>query len=54
VKTRITPQGLDILRKLDAPIQELHKRQFREVSAARLKTLAAALEAVIPKTPECP
>jgi DNA-binding MarR family transcriptional regulator len=54
VKTRITAQGLDILRKLDAPIQELHKRQFRDVSAARLKTLAAALEAVIPKTPECP
>jgi DNA-binding MarR family transcriptional regulator len=54
VKTRITAQGLDILRKLDAPIQELHKRQFRDVSAARLKTLASALEEVIPKTPECP
>jgi MarR family transcriptional regulator, organic hydroperoxide resistance regulator len=54
VKTRITAQGLEILKKLDNPIQELHKRQFREISAPRLKTLAEALEEVIAKTPECP
>jgi DNA-binding MarR family transcriptional regulator len=54
VKTRITSQGLEILKKLDAPIQELHKRQFRDIGAARLQTLAAALEEVIAKTPECP
>ena len=53
VKTRVTAQGLEILKKLDNPIQELHKRQFREVSAPRLKTLADALEEVIAETPEC-
>jgi len=54
IKTRITAQGLDILKKLDAPIQELHKKQFLHMGPARLKALAAALEEVIPKTPECP
>jgi DNA-binding MarR family transcriptional regulator len=54
VKTRITAQGLDILKKLDAPVQDLHKRQFRNIGEARLKSLAATLEEVIPKTPECP
>jgi DNA-binding MarR family transcriptional regulator len=54
IKTRITAQVLDILKKIDSPIQELHKRQFLHMGATRLKTLAAALEEVIPKTPECP
>src|SRR5258706_1228006 len=54
IKTRITAQGLDILKKIDTPIQKLHKRQFLHMGATRLKTLAAALEEVIPKTPECP
>src|SRR6267142_5365757 len=44
VKTRITSEGLDILRKLDAPVQDLHRRQFRDISGDRLKVLAAALE----------
>ena len=51
VKTRITAQGLEILRKLDAPVEELHRRQFRNIAVARLKSLAAALEEV-PQTPE--
>ena len=46
VKTRITAAGLEILRKLDMPVQEMHHRQFRELGAARLKTLATALEEV--------
>jgi len=54
VKTRITAQGLEILKKLDHPIQQLHERQFQDMSAARLKALAGALEEIIPKTPECP
>ena len=53
VKARVTAQGLQILKKLDNPILELHKRQFRDISAPRLKTLADALEEVIAKTPEC-
>jgi MarR family transcriptional regulator, organic hydroperoxide resistance regulator len=54
VKTRITSQGLDLLRKLDAPVQELHKRQFRHMRADRLKSLAATLEEIFPKTAEQP
>jgi DNA-binding MarR family transcriptional regulator len=52
VKTRITSEGLDILRKLDAPVQDLHRRQFRNISGDRLKALAAALEEILQKTPE--
>jgi MarR family transcriptional regulator, organic hydroperoxide resistance regulator len=52
VRTRITAAGLDILKKLDAPVQELHRRQFRNLAAARLKSLATALEEVIPQTPD--
>jgi len=44
VKTRITAQGLEILRKLDAPVEELHRRQFRNIAVSHLKTLAAVLE----------
>ena len=46
VKTRITPQALSLLKTLDQPVQELHKRQFRHIPAARLKTLGALLEEV--------
>ena len=52
VKTRITLEGLDILRRLDAPVQDLHRRQFRNISGDRLKVLAAALEEILQKTPE--
>jgi DNA-binding MarR family transcriptional regulator len=52
VKTRVTSQGLEVLRKLDAPVQDLHKRQFRHMGTERLKSLAAALEEIFPKTPE--
>jgi DNA-binding MarR family transcriptional regulator len=46
VKTRITAQGLSLLKTLDRPVHELHKRQFRHMSATRLKTLADLLEEV--------
>jgi len=46
VKTRITSEGLDVLKKLDAPIRELHKRQFAHMGAARVKTLAALLNEI--------
>src|SRR5438477_8888613 len=48
VKTRITAAGLEILRKIDMHVQEMHHSQFRELGAARLKTLATALEEVFP------
>jgi DNA-binding MarR family transcriptional regulator len=44
IKTRVTSQGLDLLKTLDQPVRELHKRQFRHMSAARLKLLAGLLE----------
>lgn len=44
VKTRITATGLDILKKLDAPVRDLHKQQYQHISTARLKQLAELLE----------
>lgn len=52
VKTRITPRGLSILKTLDQPVRELHKRQFRHIPASRLKTLAQLLEEVRTRGPE--
>jgi DNA-binding MarR family transcriptional regulator len=49
VKTRITPQGLDLLKSLDAPVHELHKRQFQHVPGARLKLLIELLDQVLEK-----
>src|SRR3977135_96098 len=46
VKTRITPQALSLLITLDQPVRDLHKRQFRHMSAARLKILSDLLEEV--------
>jgi DNA-binding MarR family transcriptional regulator len=46
VKTRITEEGLAVLKKLDQPVRELHKGQFAHMSAAQLKTLAKLLEKV--------
>ena len=51
VKTRITPQGLSLLRTLDHPVRDLHKRQFRHMSAARLKILSDLLEEVRNRKP---
>jgi DNA-binding MarR family transcriptional regulator len=46
IKTRITKEGLDLLKKLDQPVRELHHRQFHHMPAARLKTLLELLEQV--------
>ena len=46
VKTRITARALGLLKTLDHPVHELHKRQFRHMPAARLKTLGRLLEEV--------
>jgi DNA-binding MarR family transcriptional regulator len=52
IKTRITPAGLGLLKSLDQPVRELHKRQFRHIPAARLKSLAELLEEVRARGPE--
>jgi len=46
IKTRITPQGLSLLKTLDQPVRELHKRQFQHMTAGQMKTLAALLEEI--------
>jgi DNA-binding MarR family transcriptional regulator len=46
VKTRITSDGLGILKRLDQPVRDLHKRQFRRLPAPRLKVLAELLEEI--------
>jgi DNA-binding MarR family transcriptional regulator len=43
VKTRITPEGMKLLKKLDQPVHALHKKQFRHMTPARLKQLADLL-----------
>jgi len=51
IKTRITPEGLKLLKKLDRPVHELHKKQFRRMSAAQLKQLAELLVEVEKREP---
>jgi DNA-binding MarR family transcriptional regulator len=51
VKTRITPQGLTLLKGLDAPVHEMHKSQFAHVPGARLKLLIELLDQVLEKDP---
>lgn len=43
IKTRITPEGLRLLKKLDQPVHDCHTGQFRHVPASRLKLLAELL-----------
>jgi DNA-binding MarR family transcriptional regulator len=43
VKTRITAAGLQILKKLDQPVREIHKKHFEHLSSAKLKQLAELL-----------
>ena len=52
VLTRITPHGLELLKKLDEPVRALHQQQFRHMQAGRLKALAQLLEDVSTRTPE--
>jgi DNA-binding MarR family transcriptional regulator len=43
IKARITPQALSLLKTLEQPVRELHKRQFRHMPSARLKLLSGLL-----------
>jgi DNA-binding MarR family transcriptional regulator len=52
IKTRVTSNGLDLLKTLDQPVRELHKRQFRHMSAARMKILVGLLEELRPRRQE--
>lgn len=46
VKTRITAQGLEVLKKLDQPVRDLHSSQFRHVLQSRLRALEDLLQEV--------
>ena len=46
IMTRITADGLKLLKKLDQPIHGLHQKQFRHVTAGRLKLFSELLEEV--------
>jgi DNA-binding MarR family transcriptional regulator len=47
IKTRITSLGLELIKPLDQPVRDLHKRQFRHMAGARLKTLYDLLEEIL-------
>jgi DNA-binding MarR family transcriptional regulator len=46
VKTRITSGGLELLKRLDMPVRELHKGQFAHMGNARVKTLTDLLHEI--------
>ena len=52
VTTRITPHGLDLLKRLDQPMRNLHREQLRHVPPPRLKTLGKLLNQVRARAPE--
>ena len=52
VKARITEEGLKLLKKMDAPVRELHKQQFAHMSAARQKTLLELIHEVSAHEPK--
>lgn len=45
VLTRITPDGLELLARLDEPMTEVHRQQLGHLGPARLEELAQLLEA---------
>lgn len=44
VTARITPAGLRLLERMEAPLAELHERQLGRLSVAELRELSALLE----------
>jgi DNA-binding MarR family transcriptional regulator len=45
VMARITPEGLKVLSRLDAPVEETHRRQMGHLGKERLRALAELLDA---------
>jgi DNA-binding MarR family transcriptional regulator len=46
IQTRISPEGLRLLKNLDEPVQALHRRQLRQLAAPGKRRLVALLERV--------
>ncbi|MFB3827666.1 MAG: MarR family winged helix-turn-helix transcriptional regulator [Bryobacteraceae bacterium] len=51
VLTRITQEGLEILARLDSPVEEIHRRQLGHLGRGRLKALCELLSACRSRTP---
>jgi len=45
VLTRITPEGLDLLSRLDLPVRDTHRRLLGHLGPERLRELSSLLEA---------
>lgn len=45
VMTRITPEGLDVLARLDEPVQSGHRKQLGHLGRERLRALTELLQA---------
>jgi DNA-binding MarR family transcriptional regulator len=45
VMARITPEGLKVLARLDAPVQEAHRKQWGHMGRERLRALTELLRA---------
>jgi hypothetical protein len=41
---RITPEGMDLLARIDKPIQEAHRKQLGHLGAERLEKLHELLQ----------
>jgi DNA-binding MarR family transcriptional regulator len=52
VKTRINSAGLDLLKRLDQPVRELHRSQFRRIPAVRLKAFIELLGEILARRAE--
>jgi DNA-binding MarR family transcriptional regulator len=44
VTARITPAGLELLARLDAPVQRLHQERLGRLGATKLRALVDLLE----------
>jgi DNA-binding MarR family transcriptional regulator len=44
VMARVTPEGLKLLKRLDEPVQEVHRRQLGHMGKARLRAMAKLLD----------
>jgi DNA-binding MarR family transcriptional regulator len=51
VKTRITPEGLRILKELDEPVDALHRRQLQHMGRRRRQLLARLLDEARARSP---
>lgn len=52
IKAFITTAGLEALKTLDAPIRELHQRQFEHMAATKLKALESLMNEVLSREPK--